>query len=678
MIAFEDVAVVPMDSERLLEHQTVLTDGDRIMWVKPVGDAVPPPAAQQVDGRGKYLLPGLADMHCHPCDQHQMLLFVAHGVTMIRIMWGMQRHLKWRQQIQRGEIIGPRIHTTGPLLAGPHPRRTWSTVIGSKREAVDAVAGSRTAGYDSLKVYDELSPQAYDWLMDAAADQALPVYGHVPHAVGLHGVLRAGQRSLEHLYGYLEAALPPGAHPTNPAQARQMVLQHAGLVPDDRYAELAGATLAAGAWNCPTVMARKRWLQDRLAIPDDELRYLRPLETRVRMQVMQVYPKLDDARRLWPLYVRMLKALGDADAGLLAGSDAGLPTYIAGMSLHEELQVLVEAGLTSFQALRAATSDAARFLGEHGEWGIIAAGARADLLLLDGNPLVDISNTSNIYGVMVGGQWFRSDELRQKLDQLAEKLRESPTKPVVDKPASQPPQHAQTYVYEVEQAGITVATEEITLSARPAGGQLLHSQAQVNYLFYEAGIAGTEAGTYQTAIETDADGIDQTARFDYEGPDGRDRLEFTREDMQLRVRHDGSSGERVELMQASANALLSRTLIMLWAQLGHRVRDLAVGETRAMRLIGPGLPPDINIYTNDVSVERVADITTGHQLCRSYNFQLQRPNFTAYGTFTCDLQGWPTEIRIPQAPSKANPATTARRTADLSPRHSQLQVSPAT
>jgi imidazolonepropionase-like amidohydrolase len=668
MIVFEDVAVVPMDAEHLLEHQTVLIENDRIKWVKPTRDAVPPQAAQRVDGRGKYLLPGLADMHCHPGDQDQMLLFVAHGVTMIRIMWGMPRHLKWRQQIERGEMIGPRIHTTGPFLAGAHPRRNWSTVIGSKREAIDAVVGGKSAGYDSLKVYDELSPQAYGWLMDAAADHGLPVYGHVPHAVGLDGVLQAGQRSLEHLYGYLEAAVAPETRLADPVREREMVLHRAESVTDDRCAELAEATLAAGAWNCPTLLARRRWLQDRSAIPANELRYLRPREAEMRKQyTAQVYPKLDDARQLWPLYVKMLKALRDADAGLLAGTDSGLPMYIAGMSLHEELEAMVEAGLSPFQALRAATSEAARFLGEYGEWGIVADGARADVVLVDGNPLVDISNTSKISGTVIAGQWFPIDKLRQELDQLTERRQEPPTKPVIDRPASRPPQHAQTYVYEVEQAGVTVATEEIALSFPSAGGQLLQGKAQVNYLFNEPGMDGVEAGLYYTEVETDADGVDQVARFDHEGLDGRDHLELIREHLQLRIRQEGSSGERVEMMQAPANVLLSRTLIMLWVQLAHHARDLAVGETRTLLLIGPGLPPDINIYTNDVFLERLADeIAAGRQSCRHYSFQLRRPNLTAYGTFMCDLSGWPIEIRFPEMPSKGNPATLVRRIANLS------------
>jgi hypothetical protein len=446
-----------------------------------------------------------------------------------------------------------------------------------------------------------------------------------------------------------------------------MVLQHAGLVPDDRYAELAEATLAAGAWNCPTLMARRRWLQDNSAISADELRYLRPIEAEVRERIVQVYPNPDDARRLWPLYVKMLKALRDAGAGLLAGTDAGLPMYVAGMSLHEELQVLVEAGLTPFEALRAATSEAARFLGEQGEWGIIADGARADILLVAGNPLSDISNITKIVGVMIGGRWLPADVLRQKLDQLAGGLQESLIKPVVDKSTSRPTQHSQTYVYEVEQAGMVIATEEITVSVRPAGGQLLHSHAQVDYLFNEPGIAGTEAGRYHTEIETDADGVDQTARFDYDGHDGRDHLKFSRENMQLRIRHERSAGEQIEVMEIPANALLSRTLIMLWVQLGHHVQDLPVGESRTLCLVGPGLPPDINIYTNYVSVEQLADhIATGDQPYRHYSFQLQRPNLTVHGTFTCDLNGWPTEIQIPEAPSKANLATMARRIANLS------------
>ena len=254
-VAFENVAVVPMDSERLMEHQTVLVEGGRITWVKPANEATVPANAQRIDGRGKYLSPGLADMHGHPLTEQDLRLYVAHGITTVRNMSGTPRHLSWRQRIARGELLGPRIYTAGPILDGPGRRMAWKTTIVTAGDAVKTVGLIQQAGYDALKIYDELQKDTYGYLMEAAAEHGLSVDGHVPFSVGVRGALRAGQRCSEHLLGYPEALLPADQRPANAIEGRAMLLGSDPSFVDERIQELAEATREHGMWNCPTLAA---------------------------------------------------------------------------------------------------------------------------------------------------------------------------------------------------------------------------------------------------------------------------------------------------------------------------------------------------------------------------------------------------------------------------------------
>lgn len=428
-LAFVDVSVVPMDADRVLEHQTVLIRGDRIAALGPAASTPIPDGATRIDGHGKWLMPGLVDMHVHLSDPDDGTLYVANGVTTIRNMWGTPETLATRADYAARRALGPTVYTTGPILDGKPVVWDGSIAIENAEEAEKEIAAEKAAGYDFVKVYARLGKDAYFGILAAAKKHGLRVVGHVPDAVGLDSVLAAGgQESTEHLLGYLMAVQedhsPALGKPEVGANSR-VALAH---VDDAKLADIVRRSKAAGVWNCVTLVFFERFgaLDDRdalLRLP--AVRYLSPEQLAgwdakkdSRAQGMTT----DDfatVRALVAFDKRMTRALRDAGARLLLGTDTSNPFVIAGFAVHEELALLVEAGLTPFEALRAGTADAAEFLHAEREFGRIAPGLRADLILVDGNPLSDVHNASRTSGVVLRGKWLPATKLAAALDRVA-------------------------------------------------------------------------------------------------------------------------------------------------------------------------------------------------------------------------------------------------------------------
>lgn len=354
--AFIDVTVVPMDRERLLPHQTVLVQAGRIAASGPVREIRLARDVQQVDGRGKYLLPGLADMHVHltfpPPEVAQeetaiqdrlALLLVANGITTVRNMWGSPSVLALRNRIQAGTVIGPSIYTTGNVNDGERPVLPGSRAITTAEQAAAAVAADQKAGYYAVKVFDGLSPVAYLGLISAARQQGLPVYGHVPRAVGLRGVLQACQDSIEHVSGYqyvLQAEDSPFRHkpPSNDSEARAL-WEHIDL---RQLPDLVQATRQAGTWNCPTLiilqkMASERRRTDLRYVPAALQKAWEPIEDLwLRSRTREDFARL---RKQAEVAQQIVKELHEGGARLLLGTDFANPFWVLpGFSLHEELK----------------------------------------------------------------------------------------------------------------------------------------------------------------------------------------------------------------------------------------------------------------------------------------------------------------------------------------------------
>jgi amidohydrolase family protein len=427
-LAITNVTVVPMSSPGELPHQTVVVRGDRIVGVGPSASLAVPPGVKTIDGKDRWLMPGLADMHVHTFSEADHTLFLAAGVTLVRNMFGSDQALAWRSEIASGKRLGPTIVTAGPIIDGDPPVWPGSAVLADPADADKLVAEQKAKGYDFLKPYSRLSRPAYEALAAAGKKYGMALEGHVPNAVGLAGVLAARQKTVEHLDGWLFAMVADGVTiPDDPSSARKLraVLPR---LDDKKLPGLIAQTIAAGTWNCPTLVVYDRL--GGLDEPDAVKQRVTWLDMVAPLTISMWDPKQDfrlkaltaeDYATLRAANVRRARiaaALVAANAPILVGTDTGNPFVIPGAALHDEIELLVGAGIPRARVLRAATADAAVFLGTPHEFGVIEPGARADLVLLATDPLAaPLPLVPD--GVMARGHWLARADLEAKLAEIA-------------------------------------------------------------------------------------------------------------------------------------------------------------------------------------------------------------------------------------------------------------------
>ena len=450
-IAFENVNVIPMDRERVLRGQTVVVrDG----LIAAVGDAKKvrvPRGAQRIDGRGKYLLPGLVDMHTHLFSDDdfpeelagdELALMLANGVTTIRLMIGTPEHLAMRRRVEAGELLGPALYVASPELTGRVPRggvfngRTVKTAD----EARAAVRDFKAAGYDFIKLTTDITPEVYTAVTEAARESGVRVVGHVDLRVGLRRALAAGQQ-IEHLDSYMEAVLRDDA-PTKVSVSdvgvwRKLNWASLDYVDDRKVEEVARATAAAGVYTCPTLTFFKLTFavepsEDEIRARPDYRYFPAPMRESRHAAMKRFWtepPTAERRRRYQSVRDRLVKAIHESGGKIMAGSDTPELFLLYGFTLHRELRNLVEAGLSPYSALEAATRNPAEYLRALDRFGTVSPGRRADLILLEANPLDSIANTERRAGVMVRGRWMPETELRAMRDRVAEKFSKVPRRP---------------------------------------------------------------------------------------------------------------------------------------------------------------------------------------------------------------------------------------------------------
>ncbi len=417
--AFVNVNVVPMSSDTVIPAQTVIVRDGIIAEVGGV-DGVPiPEGAQVIDGTDRFLMPGLAEMHAHVAEvgspdlERDFTLFVANGVTLVRGMLGRPSHLQLRQDLEDGKVFGPRLVTSGPSLNGRS--------VNSAEHARRLVANQHAAGYDFVKIHPGLKAAEFEALAEAANRLGMPFAGHVTIAAGLQRNLDMGMATVDHLDGYFEALLPPASVGLG-GYGGFFGAMLADEIDEEAIPAIARATAAAGTWNVPTQVLVEVRIND---VPVSELRNLPemryvPKRTLARWAEAKATVIADrnfspaTAARAIELRRRLILELHRAGAGLLLGSDAPQVFNVPGFSIHRELDTLVAAGLTPYEALRTGTAAVAEFLGSN--TGIVAVGRAADLVLLDANPLEAIRNSRRIHGVMLRGQWLSSAALDDRLE----------------------------------------------------------------------------------------------------------------------------------------------------------------------------------------------------------------------------------------------------------------------
>lgn len=402
-IVFTHVSVVPMDGDRILPDQDVTIRGKLIASVEPAAGARLPKDAQIIEGTGKFLMPGLGEMHAHlpgPTDPPQYMkttlaLYVANGVTTVRGMLGYPNHLLVRKDIEAGKLWGPSLFLAGPGLSGD--------TVKSPEDGVRQVRDLKAQGWDMAKILPGLTRAEYDAIMTEARGVGIRTGGHVPKDVGIYHVLESGQETIEHLDGY-EDALGFGKY-----------------MPDDFLKTMALKTREAGAWTCPTLAIMRFVLgqdtvQDLLARP--EMEYLPKFQVDEWMKlynrgVGKGVAAPDVERVIQQNRERLLKTLNDVGAPILLGDDTPNLFQVPGFSIHNELAAMQTAGLSPYDVLLSGTKRVGEYL--HKPVGTVTVGYVADLLLLDANPLSDVGNVKRLSGVMLRGQWFSSSEIRHRL-----------------------------------------------------------------------------------------------------------------------------------------------------------------------------------------------------------------------------------------------------------------------
>ena len=428
--AFRDAYVITLDAEEALLGQTVLVADGRITAIGPEGTVALPAGAVVIDASGRYLMPGLTEMHGHVpgIDDPQYLedvlfLYVANGVTTVRGMQGREGHLELRGQIDRHEVLGPRFITSGPALNG--------NVVDGPDEARQFVLDQADAGYDFIKLLRGLSRAEFDAAVQAAAEVGTHVAGHVSEDVGVARALAARQATIDHLDGFPQYLLPPEVDQSaiDPGFYGVNILDR---IDEDRIAQLAREAREAGVWIVPT-----NTMIANVALPSPsaeelgarpQMAYLPPalvqgwVESKQR-RVGPINRSPGDGERLIDLRNRIVKALHDEGVGLLLGSDAPQTFNVPGFSLQRELSVMVDAGLSPYEALRMGTVAPAEFFEAEHEFGRIAAGLAADLVLVAGNPLEDVGAAARPLGVMVRGRWLDRERLDEGLAAIAERHR---------------------------------------------------------------------------------------------------------------------------------------------------------------------------------------------------------------------------------------------------------------
>jgi hypothetical protein len=412
-VAFVRANVVPMDADRVLKDQTVVVSGGRIVTLGPTGKTPVPKDATVIDARGGFLSPGLADMHVHVYTPEELTLYAVNGVTTIFNLNGRPLYLEWRRRIASGELLGPAIYTTGPMIDRPR----------SPEAAVEEVDRIAAAGYDGIKIYNQAGAKEYGALTAEARKKGLVLVGHVAREPGFEATLAAGQ-SIAHAEEYVYTFFHDDP-------------KSDGLVPPFDALKIPKAvamTKEAGISVIPTLVAFRNIVRQatdvRKYLKDPSLAYVAPSMREKLEPARNTY-----ANRFDPVVVpglavsyefqrQLVKSLHAGGVPILAGTDAswlGVP----GFSLIEEIEIFQDLGFTPYAAIRTATVDPARLLGKEDEFGTIAAGQRADLILTRENPLEDVSRLKNPAGVMVAGRWISEEERNRLLRGVPESYRKT-------------------------------------------------------------------------------------------------------------------------------------------------------------------------------------------------------------------------------------------------------------
>lgn len=419
-LLLKNVQILHLDREEPIVDQamSILIEDGRITSITPVEQTNEVGIATVIDGHGRFVMAGLTDMHVHVWDQSSLGAYLASGVTTVRNASGMPFHLRIADQIERGEIVGPRLMTTGPILNSPGPNAQINhEMVSTAEEARHAVRRQYETGFRRLKVYSNLTSEAYEAILDEAGQLGMTIMGHTPEGIREPGMPNDIPFEIE--FGHiLEGGFATIEHV-------ESIVWH-GL--RDRYDEDGGRELArqiaaAQVPVDPTLLA----FHNLLRVAETQGGYLHREGTEMLNPLLVAQSQAEYERwsgeniprnrAAFEFYKRMTQILSEEGVLIVAGSDAGIFTNVPGVSLLEELELLEQAGLDRKHVLRAATINAAVALDEEDTAGRVAQGYRADLILVENDPLADLGALRSVSAVVAGGRYLD----RVELDRLVEK-----------------------------------------------------------------------------------------------------------------------------------------------------------------------------------------------------------------------------------------------------------------
>ena len=422
-----NVHVLTMENDEVLKDQAILVENGKIVKILPMSEASSYKGSTVIDGGGAYVFPGLAEFHSHipvaqngntQLQEEAMWLYLANGVLRVRGMIGHASHLPLKERIDSGEIDGPRLYLSGPSFSG--------TSVSSAEQAAQMVRDEKAAGYDHLKLHPGLEMDEFLAISKTANELDIPFGGHVSLNVGLEASLKGGYKSIEHMDGYVEALIPDYSKVLDPKQAgpfTMLLVKEADL---SKLPELVKMTLETGAWIAPTLTLFDRYFGYK---PAEEYRNIPEMKYMSAEQVqnwINAKTPYEDAGVLTKENVQpylefrnmLFMTLHQAGVPVLMTSDSPQVFNVPGFSIHHEIKLMSDAGMSNYEILKTGSVNPARYFYEEGEWGVIKNGASADFVLVKNNPLEDLETLKNPIAVVMRGEYFDQNRIQEELAKI--------------------------------------------------------------------------------------------------------------------------------------------------------------------------------------------------------------------------------------------------------------------
>lgn len=422
----QSVNIIDVENGSIIFEQDVVIKEGKIA---AIGKSKPHEKSHIIQADGKYLMPGLTEMHAHiPTPETEdksyvedvLFLYLSQGVTTIRGMLGDPFHLQLKKDIDKGIILSPRVYTSSPSLNGG--------TIKTKEEAIERVKQYKNDGYDFLKIHPGITLSTWEGVEETAKEVGIPFSGHVPIEVGIHRALESGYSTIDHLDGYLEGLVPKDLK-IDPSSGGFFGYNFTDDINVELIKELVAKTKKLNVAVVPTQTLFTRWFSPtdpNENMKEPEMKYM-PSKVRFswRQNKERMISNEDYNIEKWKKFISIrnavLKEMDKQDITFLLGSDAPQVMNVPGFSIHHEMKDMANAGISTNKIIKSGTINPALFFGEEENYGAIKNGASADLILLNKNPLENINNSTDIHGVMVRGQWLSKQSIESRLAEIADR-----------------------------------------------------------------------------------------------------------------------------------------------------------------------------------------------------------------------------------------------------------------